>query len=418
MSVQGAAQAEEVINALRQGVPPQRFVSTYSSGLDQFLTRVRKRIMESASTGGRIRFLSGSYGSGKTHTMRLLAEQAYDAGYLVSTVELNKEEAPFSKFERVFFQIVREITSPAMYAEGDLRHAAPFGEVLRRALFAEAKAEEPAAETYARARARLLQESSVDVDFRRVVDAFWKTYTAELGDPVAGEEERGRILQWFSGEGTVAQWRREYGVQKVVDRANARLMLQSLSRFAVHIGHRGILVLLDEAEMSFTTMRKAELKQAHHNLLHLINSVEESDGLVLVYAATPEFYSDPRCGIHTHGALASRILPVHERAPRALDVVWNIDEVESGDADYLETARRLRELYARAYDDAADELPGDVELHQWILRVVREHPEYSPVSLWRALVTAWVRHLDDLVEGGDGLAPETAHRSVLDDFVA
>ena len=114
-----------------------------------------------------------------------------------------------------------------------------------------------------------------------------ETFLPEGGDPAALEERRGEIMQWFAGEGTIGTYRREYGVQKLVNRTNARLMLQSLSRFAVHAGHRGLVILLDEAEMTHSILRKSSLKQAHNNLLHLINSIEESEGLFLVYAATP-----------------------------------------------------------------------------------------------------------------------------------
>src|SRR5437588_4931020 len=130
----GQASALEIVESLRAGIPPKRYVSSYSTGNEQFLQNVRKRHLESPSTSGKIRFVSGSWGAGKTHFLRLLREQAFDARYLVSTVELNVDSTPFNKFEQVFYDIVRNITSPEMYREGQFEFAAPFGEVLRRAL--------------------------------------------------------------------------------------------------------------------------------------------------------------------------------------------------------------------------------------------------------------------------------------------
>src|SRR3989475_12799534 len=106
--------AEGIIEELRKGIPPRRFVSLYSVGEDEFLEGVRRRHLESASEAGRIRFISGSWGAGKTHFLRLLREKAFAANYLVATVELSRDETPFNKFEEVFYRIIRSITSPEM----------------------------------------------------------------------------------------------------------------------------------------------------------------------------------------------------------------------------------------------------------------------------------------------------------------
>ncbi len=413
-----AAHAEEVVDALRSGIPPQRFVTAYSSGLDDFLTKVRRRHFESSAAGGRVRFISGSWGSGKTHMLRLLAEQAFDAGYWVSNFQLNKDEAPFHKFEHVFFRIVRGLTAPSMYRDGDLRRSTPFGEVLRRGLVDQAAPEEGMPATYARARARLLEDHRIDIDLRRIVDRYWSTFTAKVDDPTVLEEERALILQWFSGEGTTATYRRHYGVQKVVDRANAHLMLQSLCALAQHLGAKGVVVLVDEAEMSFSTMSRTSLKQAHNNLLHLINSAQESDGLVLVYATVPDFYDDPRHGIKQYGALANRIGQPQDHAPRALDVVWNIDAAETGLTDYRAASRKLKQLYETAYDEEATGLPTGDALDAWVEDLVAQHPQYSQVSLWRVLITSLVRDFDDRIQGGQGHDAATLAQDVLDDFAS
>ena len=80
------AQAIDIIENLGKGTPPQRGVRTYSVGHELLLRGVRERHLESPSRTGKMRFVSGSWGSGKTHFLRELAEEAYDANYLVSSV--------------------------------------------------------------------------------------------------------------------------------------------------------------------------------------------------------------------------------------------------------------------------------------------------------------------------------------------
>ena len=406
------AAAEGIIEELRMGIPPSRFVSLYSVGEDQFLDGVRQRHLESASAAGRIRFISGSWGAGKTHFLRLLREKAFEANYLVATVELSRDETPFNKFEEVFYRIIRSITSPEMYQAGDLGRANAFAEVLHLAL-AGPDSTEITPERIQQAREALFAEDAIDIDFRRMIGHFWRTYLPEAADPATVADEQGQILQWFAGEGTIGSYRSRFGVQKVVNRANARLMLQSLSQFVRHIGYRGLVILLDEAEMSYSVMQKSNLKQAHNNLLHLINGIEESAGMLLVYAATPDFYGDDHHGIVKYGALAQRIGRPEDKPPRPLDRVWNLDAVETTKDHYTGAAKRIRDIYLRS-TLPSEKLLSEDDLVTTVGKLVDEHPEFSAVSTWRVVVTGTV-HVLDATAGGEPLpgTPEQLHDDIM-----
>lgn len=408
--------ALDIIESLREAIPSKRFVSAYSSGHEDFLKSVRRRHLASPSTRGRLRFISGSWGAGKTHFLRLLREEAFDAHYLVSTVELSAQEIPFDKFEKVFYAIIRNITSPEMYDEGQLGFAAPFKEVLRRALFQDlaSSSESIPHERLTEAKEKLLTDDSIDIDFRRMVIHFWETYLPEAGDVATLENQRERITQWFAGEGTVGNFRSEFGVQKIVSRANARLMLQALSRFISHIGYRGLVVMLDEAETSYSVMRKPNLKQAHNNLLHLINSVDESEGLFLLYAATPDFFIDDRHGIIIYGALAQRIGRPENKPPGALDRVWNLDAMRTQAEDYETAALKVLEIYSRAYPDDIASLPSPDELRGQVRALAEAHPEFSQVSTWRVVIRGTIALLDAANQGEEMPSTDQLHEDVMD----
>ena len=150
-----------------------------------------------------------------------------------------------------------------------------------------------------------MQQIDIDIDFRRVVVEYWKTFEDDGRTADVLENIRGTLMQWFEGEGQATALRRDFGVQKMVKKENARIFLASLGKFVRWLGFRGLLVLLDESEMSHSTMRRSSLKKAHNNLLHLINEAESVEGLVLLYAAVPEFFDDPKYGIKTYGASRS-----------------------------------------------------------------------------------------------------------------
>jgi len=409
--------AAEVVESLRSGIPPKRFASAYSAGNEAFLDDVGKRHLTSSGTRGKIRFISGSWGSGKTHILRLLREKAFEANCLVSSVDLTVNETPFNKFEEVFYSIVERIGSPEMYRRGELdRHAAPFVLVLRETLFKGWAAPEDVItqERFQEAKERLFATDSIDIDFRRMIGRYWETFLPTGGDPAALEDIRGRILQWFKGEGTLGSYRSQFGVQKIVNRANARFMLQSLSRFATHAGFRGIVILLDEAEMSYSVMRKSNLKQAHNNLLHLINSIDESEGLFLVYAATPDFFMDDRYGLTTYGALAQRIGRPEERPPRAVDRVWNLDAIETSLEDYLAAASKIRQIFLAANGHVGKGFITEAGLRKLVTEIVKIHPEFSHVSTWRVVVTATIGALDSSEHGEEPASPKEMHADIME----
>lgn len=410
-----SAEADAIVEDLRSGLPPRRFASHYSVGHDRFLQGVRRRLLDAPSDRGRIRFVSGSWGSGKTHFLRLLQETAFDAGFLVAPVELSSDQAPFNRFELVFSEIVRSITSPSMYARNEGAIAAPFGRVLEEALFADRDGDgESIHVVLDLKRDALMAATEIDIDVRRLVAAYWDTFGAETEDTGALEERRGLLLQWFAGEGHATTFRKEFGLQKAVKRENARLVLSSLVALIRHLGFQGLVVLFDEAETTHSTMRKSNLRQAHNNLLALINGIEETNGALLIYASVPEFFTDERTGIKVYGALAQRIGQPKDAPPRAVDRVWNIDEIAHGEADFTQAACRIRDIYVTALPDLADELSDDDKLTTFVEGLVKEHPRYGQISVWRVVVQGVIRWLDDVSEGGDEPAPKQVHRDVME----
>jgi hypothetical protein len=404
--------AEQIIESLRRGVPPRRGVSRYATGT-VFAEKVRDRHLSREINAGKIRFVGGTWGAGKTHFFRLLREYAFDQNLLVSNVELNSEQTPFNKFERVFFEIVRNIASPTMYGSDNLSAALPFGEVLREVL-------EHWTETYGSKHAaiealnsELMQQTDIDIDFRRVVVEYWKTFEEDGRTADVLENTRGTLMQWFEGEGQATVLRREFGVQKMVKKENSRIFLASLGKFVRWLGFRGLLVLLDESEMSHSTMRRSSLRNAHNNLLHLINEAESVEGLVLLYAAVPEFFDDPKYGIKTYGALAQRIGALEAKRPKSLDKVWNIDYLEPEENAYALAAAKIRQIYEVAYADEVSALPSVRVLSRHIEGVISENPEFSRVSSWRVAIKATVEALDGALEGDELPAAHDHYKSIV-----
>lgn len=396
--------AMQVVESLRKGIPPQRGVDLFSVGNEKLIDGIKRYHLPGIGDRGIIRFVSGSWGAGKTHFFRLLSEVAFQTDCLVSNVELDIHSAALNKFEKVFYAIVSHVLTPAYFTENAGQEAAPFGRVVRESLAylatgSRAIGSEIPYEQYTKASEALMSDHGIDIDFKKMVQKYWETFLPESADPAIVEQARAEILQWFSGEGTIGNYRKRFGVSKMVNKENAKLMLQSLAGFVRLSGYRGLVILFDEAEQAYSVMRKSALRDAQNNLLSLINNIESLSGLFLLYATTPDFYTDPKHGIVTYGALAGRIGKPEHRHPRALDTIWNLDAVETTLPDYQAAANKIRAVYATAFTESATTLPTEKEVQETVADLFRIHPSLAAIRFWRLLVTALITDFDDHLEG-------------------
>jgi len=228
------ALASQIVESLRTGIPPQKGVDLYSVGNEQIIEGIKRFHFEGMANHGIIRFISGSWGSGKTHFFRQLREVALQSNCLVSNVELEKSSAALNKFQSVFAAIVRMIATPSYYQDNSSADIAPFGTVIRESLSWLSIGKhvgngEMTYDNYQKAVERLMTDHSIDIDFKKMIRKYWETYLPEAPDQAIAEQTRGEILQWFCGEGSIGVYRKQYGVSKLVTKDNAKIMLQSLA---------------------------------------------------------------------------------------------------------------------------------------------------------------------------------------------
>lgn len=411
-------EARKIIEKLREGVPPRHGVERYAVGNEKLLAGIGM-MLEDIGEMGIIRFVNGSWGAGKTHFFRQVCSLAYDTGCLVSNVELSKDSATLNHFESVFAAIVKAITSKAAFEAEDDAGVSSFGRVLKEAAFMLGRGD-PAdtlmPDALAAARETLMRSADIDIDFKKMTFKYWETLLTDSGDIADMEQSRGEILQWFTGEaGNTAAYRKKFDISKHVKRENAKELLRSLAAFIKLAGYKGLVILFDEAETSYSAMRKATLRDAHNNLLALINNTAgEREGLFLIYATTPDFFNDPKHGIDVYGALAGRICKPQDVTPRALHVIWNLDAIQTELADYQAAAVKLRHVYLDAYPDSEGAIPAAPAIEKYVRELKENHSEHAETSFWRVVVQAVIRLFDDCA---DGVAP-AAPTKVYDDIMS
>jgi hypothetical protein len=409
----------QIIEALRLGIPPQKGVERYSVGkdLDQLIEGIQKYHLSQISDVGKIRFISGSWGSGKTHLFRVIRDRAFKDNCVVSNVELSIQSAPLNKFEQVFYSIVRNMSTPNYLQNVPSGNVAPFGNLVETALyslsgFKDGDAGTITFEQFTNAVNALMSNKGIDIDFKKMIESYWKTYVPDSGEETSLEQIREETLQWFAGEGTLGSFRKRFGVNKMPNKQNSKLMLQSLSEFVKFAGYKGLLILFDEAEQSYSIMRRTALKDALNNLLSLIASIEDLPGLIMIYATTEDFYNDPKHGIVTYGALSQRIGKPSDKPPKALDKVWNLDAMETSLDDYKEAAKKIRSIYCDTYPFAKDKIANESKTAEMVDELYKNHSPMERIQFWRLMVSALIMKFDAELQG-DILTTADARDSVM-----
>ena len=398
--------ARKIIASLRKGIPPKKGVTKYSIGYEKFLRGIERNIFPDMKIQGTLRFVNGSWGAGKTHLFRLLKERCLQENILVSNVELNNTETPFNKFETVLSAIFKALITPSAYQEEDER-VDGFARVLVETanFLASGTAiynENINDNDLKIASDKLMANKNIDIDFKKIVKEYWKTFLTNESSLGEIEEKRGELLQWFSGEGTATQFRKEYKVNKMVNKTNAKLIFSSLAAFIQLAGYNGLAVLFDEAEMGYSTMKKSQLRQSHNNLLSLIANIEKHKGLLLIYATTPDFFTDDKHGVKIYGALAGRIGELKSERPRSLKLIWNLDALVFSLEDYNNAAMRIRNLYLEANVLTKNDLGSDESLKYFVAELYDEYSATAAVRFWRILCKALIeKYFDNILEGDE-----------------
>ena len=102
-------EADIIIAALRTGTVPNRGLHHYAVGLEKEFEVLREELQAVKDGRSRIKGIRGPYGSGKTFVVSRLAEDAWDANFVVSKVTLNRDGSSLAALERLYQGVMQNL---------------------------------------------------------------------------------------------------------------------------------------------------------------------------------------------------------------------------------------------------------------------------------------------------------------------
>src|SRR5262245_59580063 len=102
-------QARAIIESLRKGLVPTEYVAFFTVGRQNWLKFVEEDLDGFiAEGGGKVRFINGDYGDGKTHFMLVIRQLALQKQFASSFVVLTRN-IPIHKFELIYQEVVVQL---------------------------------------------------------------------------------------------------------------------------------------------------------------------------------------------------------------------------------------------------------------------------------------------------------------------
>ncbi len=384
-------EARTIIESLRKGVVPVAHVPRFSVGRERWLSYIRSDLRDFIAHGGsKVRFINGDYGDGKTHFMSVIGHLAREAGFAVSFVVLTRE-VPLHKFELVYRDVARQLQGrPAS------------GAVLQRGIRALAEAWVTQLDGPSDTLADVLRAlPGMDLSFANALTALADLHHAPLAEGETAEsraERREVVLRWLEGDRIAKRTLRPLAIHENLDKTNSKRFLTSLVAWLRHLGHAGLVLLLDEVETVMA--RSSSLRNAaYENIRLLIDSTNEANHTHLFFSVIPEVLLTEK-GFRSYDALWSRVRSLGDDTRlNYRGVLIDLHRTPLGAAELLRLGQHLRQIHGVAYRWSTDAV-SDARL-----RAVSEELQRLGIA---SQVRTYIRQVVEILDGAEQGAAEAA----------
>ena len=301
-----ARDRDAIVASLRAGMVPrvgQQHIQVGRAAEVQAAVRDVDRI---ADGGAGCRFVIGEYGSGKTFFLHLVRSIALERRLVTVHADLSPDRRLHAASGQARGLYAELMSNMATRARPDGAALATVVERFVTGALSEAAAtgDDPAATIQARLAS--LTEMTGGYDFAAVVGAYWHGYDT------ADERLRADAVRWLRGEFTSrVDARNALGVRTIVDDGSFYDHLRLMARFVRLAGFNGLLVCLDEMVNLYKITGSAARNANYEQVLRIVNDTTQGSAahLGFLFGGTPEFLLDPRRGLFSYPALASRLTP-------------------------------------------------------------------------------------------------------------
>ncbi|MBI3900552.1 MAG: DUF2791 family P-loop domain-containing protein, partial [Chlamydiia bacterium] len=333
-----------------------------------------------AEGGGKVRFINGDYGDGKTHFMSVIRQLALQKQFASSFIVLTRD-IPIHKFELIYQEIVLQLRG--RFEGVGIRS-------LVQQWVEKQKKVDVDRETLLQS---LHQVPKLDINFVNALMGLLRTPDEkELPEETATSQER--LYQWLEGKKIPKKNLTKFHIFAVLNKSNSKIFLQSLISFLKLTGHKGLILLLDELETVLAqggSVRSA----AYENIRLLMDNAEHSEYLQLFFSLIPDVLLSEK-GFKSYDALWSRIRSVGDsEALNYRGTLIDLHKTPLKQQELIDLGVCLRKIHEISYRwEALDTVSEDL-----IANMCKKQEEMGILSEVRLFIKQMIRFLDMAEQG-------------------
>lgn len=371
-------QARLIIESLRKGIVPTEYVAFFTVGRQNWLKFVEEDLdFFIASGGGKVRFINGDYGDGKTHFMSVIQQLALQKKFAVSFIVLTRD-VPIHKFEVVYQELVAQL-------RGNFE-----GVGIRAAIQHWIQEKKKAQEDLEALSCSLHAAPGLGSDFANALMALLQDPPSL---PVEGENEifdpEEILYQWFEGKKVAKKFLKKFHIFELLNKNNSKQFLQSLIVFLKMMGHQGLTLLLDELETVIA--QGASIRNAaYENIRLLMDHAEHTHYLQIFFSLIPDVLLSEK-GFKSYDALWSRVRTVGDSDDlNYRGTLIDLHKTPLQKQELIDLGVALREIHEISYRWSAKESVS----HDLIAKMCEKQEEMGTLSEVRLFIKQMIRCLD------------------------
>ena len=299
---------DSILGALSAGVVPASGLQYVQVGRAAEVKALLRSISVVADGGAIFKLVVGDYGAGKTFFLHLVRQLAFEHKLVTVHADFSPERrlvASQGQARNLYGELVSNMSTRSRPEGGALGGII---EMFVAAAIKDAGAQHVGAQELIESRLSPLKDLVGGWDFTQVLSSYCR------GHESGNDELKQHAMRWLRGEYTAkTDARRDLGVRTIIDDGMFYDAIKLLTRFVVIAGHGGLFVILDEAVNLFKITNTQSRTLNYEMVLRILNDTLQSgsgaQNLGMVMGITPEALYDPRRGLCSYDALASRLAP-------------------------------------------------------------------------------------------------------------
>lgn len=360
-----------LISSISAGVVPRAGAPYMAIGRNDEITALLDDLERISAGEGRMRFIIGRYGSGKSFLIQLVRGYALEKNFITSDADLSPERRLYGTNGSglaTYRELIKNMASKSSPDGGALsKMISKWISGLRADLVEKGISEDSPNFTNELQRAVLLVMRDIEFlvggfDFSKTVTEFYRAYMD--GD----DEKQSACLRWLRGEfstKTEAKNALGFNVSTVVNDDNWYDYIKLWAVLVRKMGYRGLVVFIDECVNLYKIPNRVSRENNYEKILSMFNDTLQghAEGLAIVFGGTPQFLDDTRRGLFSYEALRSRLCD----SKYEIAGVKNLNNpiirlVRLSDNELFALLKRITELFYQYYScklDISDENIAD-----------------------------------------------------------